>query len=136
MLIDEVTSFRELASLWPQALMFLTGLGLLYLSISRNYEPLLLFPIGTGIILVNVPFGGLGEEGGLLWMLKEIGLDLPNRRVLCSHGDCSGCGLRRLPIELSQQVGQVRRNEIDDAHFYGLASRVGQGLGDGVFQRL
>ena len=75
MLFDEVTSLRQLVSLWPEGLMFLIGLGLLYLSITRNYEPLLLFPIGTGIILANVPFGGLGDEGGLLWTLKTIGLD-------------------------------------------------------------
>ena len=55
--------------------MVLLGLGLIYLSINRGYEPLLLLPIGTGIILANIPFAGLGDEGGLLWLLKEIGLD-------------------------------------------------------------
>ena len=38
-----------------QLIMILIGLGLLYLAISKNFEPLLLVPIGFGGILANIP---------------------------------------------------------------------------------
>lgn len=45
------------------------GIGciLIYLAISREYEPLLLLPIGFGAILTNIPLAGMMEEGGLLY---------------------------------------------------------------------
>lgn len=54
---------------------------LLYLGIVKKYEPLLLIPISFGVLLVNLPLGGLmlpgvGEEpGGLLYYLS-LGLEL------------------------------------------------------------
>jgi carboxybiotin decarboxylase len=54
---------------------------LLYMGIAKKYEPLLLVPIGFGILLVNLPLGELtkaaadGEIGGLLYYLS-LGLDL------------------------------------------------------------
>jgi carboxybiotin decarboxylase len=36
-------------------LMFLIGLALIYLAIKKDYEPMLLLPIGFGAILVNLP---------------------------------------------------------------------------------
>ena len=42
-----------------QAVMILVGLGLLYLAISKKFEPLLLVPIGFGGILANIPEAGL-----------------------------------------------------------------------------
>jgi len=44
---------------WGYAVMILIGAIFLYLAIKKNYEPLLLVPIGFGIILVNLPLGGL-----------------------------------------------------------------------------
>ena len=41
--------------------MLLIGGALLYLGIARQMEPLLLVPIGFGVILVNLPLGGLME---------------------------------------------------------------------------
>ena len=75
MIVTELGSLQELADLWGEGVMVLVGLALFYLAIGRRYEPLLLLPIGTGIILVNIPFAGLGAEGGLLLQLKKIGLD-------------------------------------------------------------
>ena len=46
---------------WGSIAMIATGGVLLYLGIARKMEPLLLVPIGFGIILVNLPFGGLME---------------------------------------------------------------------------
>ena len=54
----------------PSFIMLLIGLTLLYLAIVKNYEPLLLLPIAFGSILVNLPLGGLMEEGGFLNILS------------------------------------------------------------------
>jgi carboxybiotin decarboxylase len=63
-LFYESTGFSALT--WQQILMIFVGLVLIYLGISKKYEPLLLVPIGFGTILVNLPLAGLMEEGGLL----------------------------------------------------------------------
>lgn len=45
----------------PQViLMWMIGLGFLYLGIKKKYEPLLLVPIGFGIVLANALGGGMG----------------------------------------------------------------------------
>lgn len=57
------------------------ALVFLYLSIQKGYEPYLLLPIAFGILLVNLPLGGLmtpptdTSEGGLLYYLYQ-GVDL------------------------------------------------------------
>jgi oxaloacetate decarboxylase beta subunit len=50
------------------------GLILLYLGISRKFEPLLLVPIGFGAMLSNIPLAGLSEPGGLLYYVYEFGI--------------------------------------------------------------
>jgi sodium ion-translocating decarboxylase beta subunit len=57
-----------------QAIMLLIGCGLLYLGISKGYEPLLLVPIGFGAILVNIPLAGLMESDGFLRFLYNTGV--------------------------------------------------------------
>jgi oxaloacetate decarboxylase beta subunit len=52
-------------------LMIAVGLFFIYLAIKYDYEPLLLIPIGTGVILGNIPFLagykiGVYEEGSVL----------------------------------------------------------------------
>ncbi len=44
-----------------QAGMILVGLLLIYLAIAKEYEPLLLIPIGFGGILANIPTAGIAE---------------------------------------------------------------------------
>ena len=44
---------------WGNALMVLIGCGFIYLAIAKKMEPLLLIPIGFGMILVNLPLGGV-----------------------------------------------------------------------------
>jgi oxaloacetate decarboxylase beta subunit len=46
---------------WGSVLMLFIGGVLLYLGIAKKMEPLLLVPIGFGVILVNLPLGGLME---------------------------------------------------------------------------
>jgi len=44
---------------WGNAVMLVIGGVLIYLGIAKKMEPLLLVPIGFGILLVNLPLGGL-----------------------------------------------------------------------------
>lgn len=46
-------------------LMILVGAFFIYLAIKKDFEPLLLIPIGFGIILGNIPFKAVGLEIGL-----------------------------------------------------------------------
>jgi oxaloacetate decarboxylase beta subunit len=57
-----------------QVVMMLVGFLLLYLAIARGFEPLLLLPIGFGAILTNIPLAGMGDPGGLLYMIYEVGI--------------------------------------------------------------
>ncbi len=69
----------------PEGALMPTGIGqlvmigvcliLLYLGIAKKFEPLLLVPIAFGGILANIPFAGLTEEGGLLWILYHMGIE-------------------------------------------------------------
>lgn len=55
--------------------MWIIGLTLIYLAIKKQYEPLLLLPIGFGILLVNLPLSGLMEpDVGLLWKFYHYGI--------------------------------------------------------------
>ncbi|RDX36660.1 sodium ion-translocating decarboxylase subunit beta [Kangiella sp. HD9-110m-PIT-SAG07] len=47
---------------WGQFVMIGIGFVLLYLAISKNFEPLLLVPIGFGGILANIPSAGLALD--------------------------------------------------------------------------
>ncbi len=59
---------------WQQVVMIGIGLLLIYLAISKRFEPLLLLPIGFGGILANVPFIGIAEAGGFIGMIYEFGI--------------------------------------------------------------
>ena len=53
------------------AVMILVGLIFIYLAIFKEYEPMLLVPIGFGILIGNIPFFpglqiGIYEEGSVL----------------------------------------------------------------------
>lgn len=58
-----------------QVIMMLVGCGLLYLAIAKNFEPLLLLPMGFGAILTNIPVAGFSEVGGLLHYIYYAGID-------------------------------------------------------------
>ncbi len=60
---------------WQHAVMLITGCVLIYLGIAKKVEPVLLIPIGTGIILANIPLGDIASEGGLFAILKTAGID-------------------------------------------------------------
>lgn len=64
----EATSFANFT--WGHGLMLLVGLLFIYLAIRHEYEPLLLVPIGFGILIGNVPFM---ENAGLQLGIYEDG---------------------------------------------------------------
>lgn len=47
---------------------------LIYLAIVKNFEPLLLLPIGFGGILANIPLAGIAGPEGILGILYELGI--------------------------------------------------------------
>lgn len=56
--------------------MILVGVVLIYLAIAKNFEPLLLLPIGFGVIIGNIPFAkgmeiGIYEDGSVLNYLYQ-----------------------------------------------------------------
>ena len=51
---------------WENCVMILVGLVLLYLSIGKEYEPLLLLPIAFGCIMANFPNTGFNDEMGVM----------------------------------------------------------------------
>jgi oxaloacetate decarboxylase beta subunit len=55
------------------AVMILVGAGLIYLAVAREYEPVLLLPIGFGCVLANIPLTGM-TEGGLFTVLYNAGI--------------------------------------------------------------
>ncbi|MHB1417458.1 MAG: sodium ion-translocating decarboxylase subunit beta [Chloroflexota bacterium] len=57
-----------------QVLMMLIGGALIALAIVKQYEPVLLLPIGLGVILANIPETGMTSEGGLFSILYNFGI--------------------------------------------------------------
>ncbi len=57
--------------------MVLLGLLLIYLAVTKGYEPLLLVPIGFGVIVGNMPYGpgdhlSVYDEGTVFWYLYYL----------------------------------------------------------------
>lgn len=55
-------------------IMFGIGGLLIYLAIAKEYEPMLLLPIGFGAILSNIPFSSAIGEDGFLTILYDAGI--------------------------------------------------------------
>jgi oxaloacetate decarboxylase beta subunit len=56
-------------------IMWLIGFLFLYLAIKKDFEPLLLVPIGFGIFIVNLPLAPLAGKGDLIWIFYHYGLE-------------------------------------------------------------
>ncbi|MFV0346752.1 MAG: sodium ion-translocating decarboxylase subunit beta [Bacteroidales bacterium] len=56
----EMTALGEIFAHPESLLMLIIGGVLLYLGVAKKYEPLLLIPIGFGVILANIPLAGMG----------------------------------------------------------------------------
>ena len=57
-------------------IMILVGGVLIYLAVKKEYEPVLLLPIGFGAILANLPLTGITDaaDGGFLGVLYQAGI--------------------------------------------------------------
>ena len=60
---------------WQQLFMMAVGGVLVYLAIAREYEPVLLLPIGIGCIFANLPLSFLTGEDGVLTILYRVGVE-------------------------------------------------------------
>jgi len=74
-IIEHVMQFFEYSAFgnitWGHVIMIFIGLIFIYLGIAKEFEPLLLVPIGFGIIVGNIPFFpgmkiGIYEQGSVL----------------------------------------------------------------------
>jgi len=59
---------------WKMVVMMVVGGALIYLAVAKDYEPMLLLPIGFGAILTNLPLTGIADEHGLLGIFYRIGI--------------------------------------------------------------
>jgi oxaloacetate decarboxylase beta subunit len=65
-----------IANVTPQSIvMILVAFMLFYLGIVKDYEPLLLVPIGAGCLLANLPLSPLIAEDGMLRVLYGMGIE-------------------------------------------------------------
>jgi sodium ion-translocating decarboxylase beta subunit len=60
---------------WKMVVMIIIGGVLIYLAIAKEYEPMLLLPIGFGAILANMPLTAIAGENGLLGFFYKIGIE-------------------------------------------------------------
>jgi len=85
---------------WGNIIMFLIGGLLIYLGIAKKMEPVLLVPIGVGVLMVNLPFAGLmiytadgfpAEVSSLSALIRAIGSgEIGLLNVLYTYGIKSG----------------------------------------------
>lgn len=57
-----------------QVIMMAVGGILIYLAIAKEYEPVLLLPIGIGAIMANIPVTGMTEPDGIFGILHSVGI--------------------------------------------------------------
>ena len=79
-LLENLTQFWQLTGFynatWQHLVMLAVGLFFIWLAIKKNFEPMLLVPIGFGMLIGNIPFDttaglevGIYEEGSVLNIL-------------------------------------------------------------------
>ena len=59
---------------WQMVVMIIVGGVLIYLAIAKEYEPMLLLPIGFGAILTNLPLTGIASDEGLFGIFYNFGI--------------------------------------------------------------
>jgi oxaloacetate decarboxylase beta subunit len=55
---------------YQELIMYLIGFALIFLAIKKEYEPMLLLPIGFGAILANLPLSVVLEYEGTAGFLR------------------------------------------------------------------
>ncbi len=58
-----------------RVMMMLVALVLIYLAVVKEFEPLLLLPIGFGALLANIPVAGISGPDGLQGQIYNIGIE-------------------------------------------------------------
>ena len=58
-----------------RVLMMCVALLLIYLAVFKEFEPLLLLPIGFGALLANIPLAGISGPDGLQGMIYNVGIE-------------------------------------------------------------
>lgn len=75
--LQQFLQYTGLANMtWQHLVMICLGLGLIAVAVRKNWEPLLLIPVGFGIIIGNIPFSeglqlGIYEEGSVMNILYQ-----------------------------------------------------------------
>lgn len=59
----------------PNLIMILIALGMFWLAIKKEVEPLLLLPIGFGCLLVNLPLSDVMDKEGFLRVMYDMGIE-------------------------------------------------------------
>ena len=91
--IWDMTAFSQTGGDWTFLIMIAIACVLLYLGIVKKYEPLLLVPIGFGVLLANFPGGGMGvtqvDANGFVMLangVKENVWDMPLHKIAHEMG--------------------------------------------------
>ncbi len=58
-----------------RVIMILVSLILIYLAVVKEFEPLLLLPIGFGALLANIPLAGISGPDGLQGLIYNVGIE-------------------------------------------------------------
>jgi sodium ion-translocating decarboxylase beta subunit len=85
---------------WGNAIMLAIGGFLIYLAVTKKMEPLLLVPIGFGIILVNLPLNGL--------MDYQMELRAPASGTVLSIDTEEGTRFSRNAVVIQLDSGEIR----------------------------
>jgi sodium ion-translocating decarboxylase beta subunit len=73
--LDLISQSGFAALTWQNWVMYAVAGILIYLAIAKNYEPLLLIPIGFGTILANLPLAEMGSYGhGIIALIYDSGI--------------------------------------------------------------
>lgn len=70
-----LSGIEQFLHMYGTIIMFGVCLVLLYLAIKKEFEPLLLLPIGFGGILANIPVAGIAEGNGFLHLIYLYGIE-------------------------------------------------------------
>lgn len=105
-----------------QFAMMIVGLGLLYLAINRNFEPLLLVPIGFGCILANIPGA-------------DLALSAAESAIASGNADVVAAMAGSLGVESWDTIAELKSayaNASAEAHVAAVQTANNLGFGDGM----
>ena len=72
---DKKSAMSLFNQTWGRAIMIIIAFCLFYLAIAKNFEPLLLIPIGFGGLLANIPIAEIAGPNGFVGILYTMGVE-------------------------------------------------------------